>query len=101
MVFETNTYSFKDTSVKTGRLVESKLKFWRTGEDVNKGSPEALRETVMTLIRFSLLLVTLFSQVADSLLDGLYFIRLQLLPRMVHVPGWVQAVQGFLLFTCK
>ena len=47
------------------------------------------------------IMVTLLTQVADSLLDALYFIKLKKESRLIHVPRSIVAFQGFLLFTCE
>ena len=47
------------------------------------------------------ILSTLMSQIADSLLDALYFVKLKTKPRLIHVPFHIQAFQGVLLYTCK
>ena len=40
-------------------------------------------------------------QVADSLLDSLYFIKLKTEPRVVQVRPVIQIIQAVLLFTCE
>lgn len=47
------------------------------------------------------ILSTLMSQIADSLLDALYFVKLKSKPRIIHVPLHIQAFQGVLLYTCE
>ena len=84
--------SFKETQLKTGRMITSKLKFWRT---------DGIIETAKSLKYFMSITTTLFAQVADSVLDAAYFVQLQRKPRLVHVPAWVHGVQGMLLYTCE
>ena len=47
------------------------------------------------------ILSTLMVQVADSLLDALYFIKLKSKSRLIHVPAHIQAIQGVLLYACE
>ena len=49
-------------------------------------------------IRIFFLLSPLLSSLADSIFDGLYFVRLQIQPRMIHVPTGIHVVQGFLIY---
>ena len=49
-------------------------------------------------VRIFFLLSPLLSSLADSIFDGLYFVRLQTQPRMIHVPTGIHVVQGFLIY---
>ena len=51
--------------------------------------------------RLLAILSTLMTQVADSLLDAFYFVQMKSNPRLIHVPAYIQAFQGFLLYTCE
>ena len=78
--------------VKTGykpRVIHSKQDFWDE------------KDRFWSWVRFLLLTWPIMAQVADSLLDGYYFVNLKLKARLVHVPVWVHIIQGTLLFTCK
>ena len=89
-----------DTQVKTGKHLIFKSNFWKTGTE-SDSIFRKLWEKFKTMKLFMSLATTLLAQVADSLLDGLYFVKLKTNPRLVHVPAWVHGVQGTLLFTCK
>ena len=56
---------------------------------------------VSKIFRSGLALSTIVTQFLDSVFDGLYFIKLKSESRIVHVPGKIHFVQGFLLYTCK
>ena len=57
--------------------------------------------SLMSYKRLFSILATLMAQVADSLLDALYFIKLKSKSRIIHVPPHIQAIQGFLLYACE
>ena len=67
--------------------------FWK--EDSTKSKLMSWKSLIVSIM------ATLLTQVADSLLDALYFIKLKTEPRLIHVPPSIVAFQGFLLFTCK
>ena len=56
---------------------------------------------LMSYKRLLFILSTLMVQVADSLLDALYFIKLKSKSRLIHVPAHIQAIQGVLLYACE
>lgn len=64
------------------------------------GSKDA-KKSIWSYKKLVEILVTLLSQIADSLLDALYFVKLKRKPRLIHVPSRIQVFQGFLLYTCK
>ena len=88
-------------------------KIWATGPDTTAGlevkthertfwKNDSTKDKLMSWksLIFSIM-ATLLTQVADSLLDALYFVKLKTEPRLIHVPPSIVAFQGVLLFTCK
>ena len=65
------------------------------------GEKRSFFVTLMSYKKLFGILSTLMSQIADSLLDALYFVKMKSKPRLIHVPAHIQAIQGVLLYACK
>ena len=65
------------------------------------GEKRSFFTSLMSCKKLLFILSTLMVQVADSLLDALYFIKLKSKSRLIHVPPHIQAIQGLLLFACE
>ena len=61
----------------------------------------SLFENLMSYKKLLSVLSVLMTQIADSLLDALYFVQIKSKPRLIHVPAHIQAFQGVLLYTCE
>lgn len=59
------------------------------------------KKSIWSYKKLASILSTLMSQIADSLLDALYFVKLKSKARLIHVPFHIQAFQGVMLYTCK
>ena len=74
----------KDIHVTNGPLKPKPV--WRSNEKFSSS------------FRVFFLVSPLFTCLADSLFDSIYFIKLKTVARMILVPAWVHVVQGGLLY---
>ena len=65
------------------------------------GAKRSLSSTLISYKKLLSILSIMMAQIADSLLDALYFINLKSKPRLIHVPAHIPAVQGVLLYACE
>ena len=65
------------------------------------GAKRSFTQSLMSYKKLFSILTTLMTQIADSLLDALYFVQMKSKPRLIHVPAHIQAFQGVLLYTCE
>ena len=70
-------------------------------QDRNLYGDKKAKKSIWSYKKLVSILTTLMSQIADSLLDALYFVKLKSKPRIIHVPLHIQAFQGVLLYTCE
>ena len=65
------------------------------------GAKRSFIATLKSYKKLMSILSTLMTQIADSLLDALYFVNMKRKPRLIHVPAYIQAFQGVMLYACE
>ena len=65
------------------------------------GAKRSYWKLLLIILQFLIILLPLVIQVGDSLIDAVYFVELKSKSRLIHVPAFVQVIQGGLLYTCE